>query len=111
MIYTYYDYLELPPTASASRIDAAYGVLLQRFGYGTTDSGQDMSGLVQMIQTAYDVLSDPEARQRYDATLAQEAAMADAELKALLDQQAAVTQRHVQSPLPALRIAFSALAA
>ena len=88
MSYTYYDYLELPPGASPAQIEARYVALLERFGYGTTDAGQDMSGLVRMIHAAYEVLSNPDARRSYDAALAQEAAMADAELKASLDQQA-----------------------
>jgi curved DNA-binding protein CbpA len=87
MSYTHYDYLELPPGASAARIEAAYFGLVQRFGYGTTDAGQDMSGLLRMIHAAYDVLHDPVRRAEYDAALAREAAMADAELKASLDQQ------------------------
>ena len=87
MSYTHYDYLELPPGASVARIEAAYIGLVERFGYGTTDAGQDMSGLLRMIHTAYAVLHDPAKRRAYDAALAREAAMADAELKASLDQQ------------------------
>ncbi len=86
MSYTYYDYLELSPGATPARIETAYLEILERFGYGTTDSGQDMSGLLTMVHGAYEILSNPEARNRYDATLAREAAMADAELKAALDQ-------------------------
>jgi len=110
-VYTYYDYLELPPGASPAMVEAAYGQLLQRFGYGTTDAGQDMSGLVRMIHAAYDVLSNVEARRRYDAELARDAAMADAELKAMLDQQASSTVHRIQDPPPRLRTAVAALAA
>jgi len=39
-----------------------------------------------MVHNAYRVLSNPDERRRYDAALAREAAMADAELKAALDQ-------------------------
>jgi DnaJ-class molecular chaperone len=109
--YTYYDYLELPPGASAARIEAAYAQLLERFGYGTTDAGQDMGGLVRMIHAAYEILSNADARRRYDTHLNQEAAMADAELKASLDQQASWLPRRVQDvPVP-LERAFRALAA
>ena len=104
MTYTYYDYLELPPAASRARIEAAYAQLLERFGYGTTDAGQDLGGLVRMIHAAYEVLTDAEARQRYDAQLAREAAEADAELKASLDQQVSWVPRRVQDvPAPLLR--------
>ena len=111
MIYTYYDYLELPPGASPMRIETAYVALLERFGYGTTDAGQDMTGLLRLVQTAYDVLSNPGTRQSYDEVLAQEASMADAELKASLDQQATSVQRRVQNPPAALQHAVSAAAA
>ncbi len=111
MSYTFYDYLDLPPGASPAQIEASYVSLLERFGYGTTDAGQDMSGLVRMIHSAYEVLSNPDARRGYDAELAQEAAMADAELKASLDQQASVRERRVQNPPAALRNAFAAVAA
>ena len=111
MSYTYYDYLDLPPVASPAQVEASYVSLLERFGYGTTDAGQDMSGLLRMIHSAYEVLSDPDLRQRYDAELAQEAAMADAELKASLDQQATGRERRVQNPPAGLRHVFSAVAA
>ena len=68
MNYTHYDYLELAPGATAKRIEAAYAALLERFQYGTTDAGQDLSGLVRMIHAAYEVLSDPETRKAYDAS-------------------------------------------
>jgi len=109
--YTYYDYLEIPPCAGTARIEAAYIGLLERFGYGTTDAGQDMSGLLRMIQAAYEMLSNPEARRQYDAGLAQEAAMADAELKASLDQQATIAPRRVQNPPASLRNVLAAIAA
>ena len=111
MDYTYYDYLDLAPGASSARIEAAYAQLLERFGYGTTDDGQDFSGLVRMVHAAYEVLSNPDSRRQYDATLDQEAAMADAELKAALDQQPSWLPRHVQDvPVP-LQSALRALAA
>lgn len=102
MHYTHYDYLELSPGASAARIEAAYAHLLERFGFGVTEAGQDLGGIVRLIHAAYDVLSNPQSRARYDAELAQEAAIADAELKALLDQEAArVARRSPGGPSPA----------
>lgn len=111
MQYTYYDYLELPPGAPQQRVEAAYVALVERFGYGSTDAGQDTSGLLRMIQAAYEVLSNPETREAYDATLAKEAAMADAELKATLDQLDTPAQRRVQYPPASLQNAVSAIAA
>ena len=111
MNYTHYDYLELAPGASAARIEAAYAQLLERFGYGVTEAGQDLSGLVRMIHAAYEVLSDPHSRRAYDRELDQEAAMADAELKAALDQQSKWQPRHSQDVPAPLHNMLRALAA
>ena len=88
MNYTHYDYLELAPGATSHRIEAAYAALLERFQYGMTDAGQDLSGLVRMIHAAYAVLSDPTQRKAYDAQLSKEAAEADVELQSQLDAKA-----------------------
>jgi curved DNA-binding protein CbpA len=109
--YTHYDYLELAPGASRARIEAAYLSLLERFQQGTTDAGQDLSGLVRMIHAAYEVLSNPEARHRYDEELAQHAAAADAELKKVLDTQVPTPLRRVQDVPEALETMVTQLAA
>jgi len=109
--YTHYDYLDLAPGASPARIEAAYAQLLERFGYGMTEAGQDLSGLVRMIHAAYEVLSNPDTRKQYDRELDQEAAMADAELKAALDTQSSWLPRHVQDVPAPLTSAMRALAA
>lgn len=110
MSYTYYDYLELPFGATPARIEAAFLGQLERLGYGSS-SGQDMSGLIAQVHTAYRVLSDPEARNHYDATLAREAAMADAELKATLDQHGTGAGQRLQVAPDSLRDALAAIAA
>jgi len=84
--YTYYDYLDLAPDASSALIESAFLGLVERYNYGASDTGQDLSGLIAMVHNAYQVLSNSDERKRYDAALAREAAMADAELKAALDQ-------------------------
>jgi DnaJ-class molecular chaperone len=94
--YTHYDYLDLAPGATPQRIEAAYLALLERFQYGMTDAGQDLSGLVRMIHAAYAVLSDPDQRRAYDAQLSREAAAADAELQSQLDAQALTGFTRVQ---------------
>lgn len=111
MNYTHYDYLEIPPGADDARIEAAYMRLLERFQYGSTDAGQDLSGLVRRIQAAYDVLSQPESRRAYDATLALEAAQADRELKALLDTGPPSAQRTVRDVSAELVSAVAQIAA
>jgi DnaJ-class molecular chaperone len=109
--YTHYDYLDLAPGASPARIEAAYAAVLERFQYGVTDAGQDLSGLVRLIHAAYEVLSQPELRRSYDDKLAHEAADADAELKSALDSLPSGVSRRVQDVPATLRDAFSALAA
>ena len=111
MNYTHYDYLDLAPGASTARIEAAYAAVLERFQYGMTDAGQDLSGLVRMIHAAYEVLSHPELRRSYDEKLADEAANADAELKTALDTLPAGSSRRVQDVPAPLREMFGALAA
>ena len=111
MNYTHYDYLDLAPGASPARIEAAYAAVLERFQYGATDAGQDLSGLVRMIHAAYEVLSSPERRRSYDHQLAQDAAAADAELKSTLDAQPVAGTRYVQDVPPTLRNVITPLAA
>ena len=111
MSYTYYDYLDLQPGATPARIETAFLAQLERLRYGASDAGQDLSGLVAMVHSAYDVLSDREARDRYDATLAREAAMADAELKATLDQHGTGARQRLQLAPDSLRDALAAVAA
>ena len=111
MTYTHYDYLDLAPGASPARIEAAYAQVLERFGYGITDAGQDMSGLVRKIHAAYDVLSNPETRERYDAELERAARAADLELKEMLDHADPWHQRVAQDAPPALERACRSLAA
>jgi DnaJ-class molecular chaperone len=111
VIYTHYDYLEIAPGVPRERIEAAYARVLERFNYGVSPNGQDLSGLVRMIHSAYQVLSDPESRRTYDSQLAREAHEADAELKAMLDKQCATLPRRVQDVPAPLNAVFTALAA
>jgi len=110
MIYTHYDYLEIAPGSPRERIEDAYARVLERFNDGTAANGQDLSGLVRMIHSAYRVLSDPAEREAYDAQLAREAEAADAELKATLDGKATLPRRVQDIPEP-LNAAYAAIAA
>ena len=80
MNYTHYDYLELAPGATSSRIEAAYLMLLERFQYGHTEAGQDLSGLVRLIPEAHSALSDPDQRRDYHAQPSPGAGSADVAL-------------------------------
>jgi len=105
VVYTHYDYLELPPGASSTRIEAAYRSLKQRL-----DAGAD-EAMVRLIHEAYAVLSDPKQRYGYDKALEHAAAEADMELKALLDEQGARITRYAQDVPAPLRAAMTAWAA
>ena len=105
MLYTHYDYLELPPGASSTRIEAAYHTLNQRLNGDTSEM------LVRLIHEAHAVLSDPDRRRFYDAAMQRDSADADAELTACLDQQAASWPGRVQDVPAPLIAAMSAWAA
>ena len=96
--YTHYDFLDLPPGASAARIEAAYQTIKQRFDSPSDDQ------LVRMIHEAYAVLSNPDRRQAYDGELERIAAAADAELKTTLDAQGT---RHEMMGLLGLETSFA----
>ena len=107
MLYTHYDYLELPPGASTARIEAAYQLIKERL------NGHSDERLVRMIHEAYSVLSDNERRRIYDEALTCAADKADAELKACLDEMVggAPPRRHVQDVPAPLMVAIKAWAA
>ena len=99
MLYTHYDYLELPPGASSTRIEAAYRTLKKRL------DGDADEAMVRLIHEAYAVLSDPKQRDGYDQTLERAAEQADAELKAWLDEAGAKVTRHIyDQPVPAAMV-------
>jgi DnaJ-class molecular chaperone len=105
MDYTHYDYLELPPGASAARVEAAYQTLRQRV------NGDADATLLSKVQQAYIVLSDARLRQAYDAYLQRIADEADLELKVVLDQNTTRLPRRVQevpAPLVAVLSAWAA---
>ena len=105
MDYTHYDFLDLPPGASAARIEAAYQTIKQRL------NGHSDEQMIRMIHEAYTVLSDSEQRQQYDEELQRIAAAADLELKSALDSQATRPARRVQDVPMTLLTAISAWAA
>ena len=105
MDYTHYDYLDLPPGASAARIEAAYQNIRQRLN-GHTDPA-----LLRAINAAYLILSDASLRQAYDTELQTVAAEADRELRADLDAQVTRLPRRVQDVPAPLIAAVSAWAA
>jgi DnaJ-class molecular chaperone len=105
VLYTHYDYLELPPGVSTARIEAAYQLIKERL------NGHSDENLVRMIHQAYRVLSNPEQRRSYDQLLKSAADEADVELKACLDEVAGSRRRHVQDVPGPFLVAVTAWAA
>jgi len=69
---TYYDILDVPPTATPEQIRSAYRILVQlhhpdRLQQANAQVRQYAEERLKKINEAYAVLSDPARRQRYDA--------------------------------------------
>ena len=111
MIYTHYDYLDLAPGAPRGAHRGRVCAVLERFQYGAHRAGQDLSGLVRMIHSAYHVLSDPEARRAYDAQLAREARRPTPSSRPSSTRSPRKPARHAQDVPAALRAVLTQLAA
>ena len=68
-MHTHYDNLRVTRNAPPGVIKAAYRALSQEF-HPDKNLGRDTTRIMKIINEAYAVLSDPEARARYDASLA-----------------------------------------
>lgn len=77
-IHTHYDNLKVARNAPPEVIRAAYKTLSQRF-HPDRNSGNDASAtrIFQMINSAYEVLSDPAKRQEHDKWIAKAEAEAE----------------------------------
>ncbi len=62
----YYEFLEISPHASTETIHRVYRFLASRYHPDNPESGD--TNKFHMLRTAYDVLSNPEQRAKYDAT-------------------------------------------
>jgi DnaJ domain len=67
-MHTHYDNLRVTRNATAGVIKAAYRALSHEF-HPDKNPGRDTTRIMEIINEAYAVLSDPAARARYDATL------------------------------------------
>jgi DnaJ-class molecular chaperone len=73
-IHTHYDNLRIKRNASPGIIKAAYRALSAEY-HPDKNPDRDTTRIMQMLNDAYAVLSDPAARERYDARIdAEEAA-------------------------------------
>lgn len=76
MIHTHYDNLRITRNATPGLIKAAYRALSQEF-HPDRNPDRDTTRIMQIINDAYLVLSDPVTRKQYDAKIdAEEAAAA-----------------------------------
>ena len=64
----YYEILEVSPNASQEIIKIAYKNLAKKY-HPDTSNEENASEIMQKINEAYEVLSDPEKREEYDMTL------------------------------------------
>lgn len=69
---TYYDVLQVSPSADPEVIKAAYRSLAQRFHPDKNPGNPDAEQNLKIINRAYEVLSDPAKRVSYDAALKEE---------------------------------------
>ncbi|HTB97463.1 MAG TPA: J domain-containing protein [Terracidiphilus sp.] len=60
----YYEFLQISPNADADTIHRVYRFLAARFHPDNPDSGDDEK--FRLLKAAYDVLSEPESRAKYD---------------------------------------------
>jgi DnaJ-class molecular chaperone len=72
-IHTHYDNLKVARNAPAEVIRAAYKTLSQKY-HPDRNPGPDAVRVIQIINSAYEVLSDPVKRQEHDDWIAREEA-------------------------------------
>ncbi len=70
-LHTHYDNLKVARNAPPEVIRAAYKSLSQRYHPDRNQDSSSATRVFQMINTAYDVLSDPVKRREHDAWIAQ----------------------------------------
>lgn len=70
MANTLYDVLEVTPHAQLAVIKASYRALAQKYHPDKNSGDKSSEERFKEIQYAYEVLSDPDRRKEYDATLA-----------------------------------------
>ncbi|MCE2968434.1 MAG: J domain-containing protein [Phycisphaerales bacterium] len=68
MLNTHYDTLGLTPSATSEEVRRAFRELAKKLHPDA--SGRSTEAAFSRVQAAYDVLSDPQRRELYDATLA-----------------------------------------
>lgn len=76
-VHTHYDNLKVTRNAPPEVIRAAYKTLSQKFHPDRNPNKHDATRAIQIINLAYDVLSDPVKRKEHDKWIAEEEARAE----------------------------------
>lgn len=76
-VHTHYDNLKVARDAPPEVIRAAYKTLCQKYHPDRNGNSADALRVIQIINTAYTVLSDPEKRREHDEWIARAEAMAN----------------------------------
>jgi DnaJ-class molecular chaperone len=75
-MFTYYETLEVPQTAKAKQIKASYRALVKRFHPDLFPAGSEAQAQAEeqlrKIIAAYSILSNPQKKSRYDASLTEQ---------------------------------------
>lgn len=80
-IHTHYDNLKVARDAPPEVIRAAYKTLSQKHHPDRNGNSPDAIRIIQLINNAYEVLSDPLKRQEHDAWIAREEIAAEQSLR------------------------------
>ncbi|MGY2490983.1 DnaJ domain-containing protein [Cupriavidus sp. CP313] len=97
-VHTHYDNLKVSRNAPPDVIKAAYRVLSQRY-HPDKNSSPDATRIMKILNEAYAILGDPEARRRYDEKIAQEQIDSTSEARANSDRKAS-TDSDREAPTP-----------
>ena len=75
MIHTHYDNLKVSRTAPLEVIKAAYKSLAQKYHPDRNQGDSEAARIMKLLNEAYEVLSDPIKRAKYDEWLGQQEKM------------------------------------
>jgi Ca-activated chloride channel family protein len=92
---TYYDILEVSPTATPDEIKQSYRRLAKKLHPDTSDEEQPTK-LFQELQAAYETLNDPQTRALYDAQLERERLSATRSARTLLSLRVMASHPRMQ---------------
>jgi curved DNA-binding protein CbpA len=93
-IHTHYDNLKVARDAPPEVIRAAYKTLSQKHHPDRNGNSPDAIRIIQLINSAYEVLSDPLKRQEHDAWIAREELAVEHSLRRRTSHHSRRSSRH-----------------